>query len=450
MNQPLGLPSEVNAGTWRTWDRTHQIDEVRTVQPRSLEELVEAVVAVRESGAGLRPAGSGHSFSELAAPRDVRLDLTELTGLLEINRTTNQARFLAGTTLIRAARILEGEGLAFSNLPDILHQTVGGAVSTATHGTGTGYPSMSGQVCALTLVTASGEVLECSPAKNREVFQAARAGLGVIGVVASVTFQCEPTYRLHSAEFKEPVDQLVDAVGERMASADHFEFFWNPVTGSTHSHIMTRLHRLPDEWAKPGSKVAQTVRRMDDTVLRRGLPLGLNRLASWAPKAIPGLNRLDTLAVSSRAFTDLSYKVFSSARPVKYVQTEWAVPLEDLTEAFRDVQKTLEKRGSYLGLPVTVRCAAPEEAWLSPAQGRYTGWISVRQFWRTWTPELFDELQTVFLAHGARPHWGGRHTLEAAELAEKYKHWDDFLRIREHLDPDGVLLSEPTRRLLGV
>lgn len=450
MNQPLTLPAEVEAGTWHTWDHTHQIQDVRTVRPTTLEELAEAVHAVREAGVGLRPAGSGHSFSELAAPRDVRLDLTELTGLLEINRVTNQARFLAGTTLIRAAKVLEGEGLAFSNLPDILHQTVGGAVSTATHGTGTGYPSMSGQVCAVTLVTADGEILECSPAHNREVFQAARAGLGVIGVVAAVTFQCEPSFRLHSAEFKEPVDQLIDAIGERMASADHFEFFWNPVTGSAHTHIMTRLHRLPDEWSKPGSKVAQTVRRMDDTVLRRGLPLSLNRLASWAPKAVPGLNRLDTLAVSSRRFTDLSYKVFSSARPVKYVQTEWAVPLEQLTETFRDVQKLLEKRGSYLGLPVTVRCAAPEEAWLSPAHGRYTGWISVRQFWRTWTPELFEELQAVFMAHDARPHWAGRHTLTAEELAPTYKHWEDFLRIRQHTDPDGVFLAEPMRRLLGV
>ncbi|NHU85437.1 FAD-binding protein [Kocuria sp. JC486] len=450
MNQPHSLPSEVEAETWSTWDRVHRVDDVRTVRPRTMEELTETVVAARDAGLGLRPAGSGHSFNELASPRDVRLDLTELTGLLEVNRGTNQARFLAGTTLIRAAKILEGEGLAFSNLPDVLHQTVAGAISTATHGTGTGYASLSGQVCALTLVTADGEFLECSPAQNREVFQAARAGLGVIGVIAAVTFQCEPSFRLHSAEFKEPVDQLVDALGERTASADHFEFFWSPSNGSAHSHILTRLHRLPDEWSKPGSKVAQTVRRMDDTVLRRGLPLGLNRLAGWAPKAVPGLNRLDTLAASSRRFTDLSYKVFASARPVKFVQTEWGVPIEDLPGTFKDVRKLLERTTPHLGLPLAVRCAAPEEAWMSPAHGRYTGWISVRQFWRNWSPEVFDELQSVFMAHEARPHWGTRHTLDAQDLAPKYTHWEDFLRIREHLDPDGVFLTDPVRRLLGI
>ncbi|MDO4255432.1 MAG: D-arabinono-1,4-lactone oxidase [Kocuria sp.] len=450
MNQPLSLPTEVSASTWRTWDHTHHIEAVRTLQPTTVEELADAVTAAKELGAGLRPTGTGHSFNELAAPRDIRLDLTALTGLLHVNRITNQAQFLAGTTLSQATRILEKEGLAFSNLPDALQQTVGGAISTATHGTGTGYPSMSGQVTALTLVTAEGQIMECSAAHNREVFQAARAGLGVIGAVAAVTFQCEPSFRLHSAEFKEPVDQLVDSLGERMASADHFEFSWNPVTGSTHSRIMTRLHRLPDEWSKPGSKLAQTVRRMDDTVLRRGLPIGLNRLAGWAPRVIPGLNRLDTLTVSSRRFTDLSYKVFASTKPVKHVQAEWAVPLEDLPDTFRDVQKLLENRGSYLGLPVTVRCSAPEEAWMSPGNARYTGWISIRQFWRASTHELLDDLHDVFMNHDARPHWGSRHNLTAAELAPRYQHWEDFLRIRQHMDPDGVFLSDPVRRLLGV
>lgn len=449
-DQPLNLPAEVEAGTWRTWDHKHHKDDVRTLRPTTVEELTHCISAAGDSGLKLRPTGSGHSFNELATPHDLRLDLTGLSGMVKVNKTTHQATFLAGTTLAQATKILEAKGLAFSNLPDMLHQTVAGAVATATHGTGTGYPSLSGQVSALTLITADGDTMECSPAHNREVFQAARTGLGVIGVIAAVTFQCEPSFRLHSAEFKEPVEQLVESIGERVASADHFEFLWNPVTGSAHSRIMTRLHRLPDEWSKPGSRVAQTVRRMDDTVLRRGLPSGLNRLANLVPKVVPGLNRIDALTLSSRRFTDLSYKVFASTKPVKYVQTEWAVPLEDLGHTFKEVQNLLEKRGSYLGLPVVVRCAAPEEAWLSPAHGRYTGWISFRQFWRDSSPELFDELHAMFAARDARPHWGGRHAMTAADLAPRYTHWDDFLRIRQHTDPNGIFLSDHTRALLGV
>ena len=135
---------------------------------------------------------------------------------------------------------------------------------------------------------------------------------------------------------------------------------------------------------------------------------------------------------------------------MKFLQTEWAVPLEQLPETFREVQKVLEREQADLGLPLSVRCSAPEETWLSPAHARYTGWITVRQFWRRWRPETFEALEEVFLAHDGRPHWGGRHGLQAEQLRPMYAHWDDFLAVREQADPRGLLLNDTARGLLGL
>lgn len=450
MTEEAGLPAETRPATWSTWDRSFEADHVRTVRPASIQELSEAMAAASAQGLAVRPTGVGHSFSRLAQPQEIRLDMGGLVGLRSFDVVSGQATLLGGTPLLQAARLLDEQNLAFANLPDTLHQSIGGAISTATHGTGAGYQSLSGQTAALTLVLASGEIVECSAAQRPELFQAARAGLGVIGVIAAVTVQCEPSFRLHSAEFNESLEPLVEGLGERMAGADHFEFFWNPRSDTAHTRIMSRLHRLPAEWSAPGSRVAQGVRRTDDAVLRRAVPAALNRLASAAPRTVPQLRRLDTLQLSSRKYTDLSYKVFSSSRPVKFVQTEWAVPLEELPEAFRAVRSVLERHETDLGLPLSVRCSAPEETWLSPAHARYTGWITVRQFWRRWRPETFTALEEVFLAHGGRPHWGGRHSLQADQLAPMYPRWDDFLAAREQADPQGLLLNDAARGLLGV
>ncbi|WP_144790149.1 D-arabinono-1,4-lactone oxidase [Kocuria palustris] len=450
MTPPDGLPSQTGPTTWTTWDRSHEAEDVRTVRPQSIQEVADALEAAAAAGLRTRVTGAGHSFSRLAEPQELRLDTCGLVGLDHVDTAARRATFLGGTPLIQAARELDACGLAFSNLPDTLHQSIAGAISTATHGTGAGFQSLSGQVAGLTVVLASGEIVECSPTQRPELFQAARTGLGVVGVIAAVTVQCEDSYRLHSAEFNESLAPLIENLGERMAGADHFELFWAPGSDSAHTRIMSRLHRLPAEWSAPGSRVAQSVRRSDDAVLRRALPAALNRLAGAAPRAIPGLHRLDAMSLSSRRYTDLSYKVFASSRPVKFVQTEWAVPLEDLPDAFREVQAVLERHETDLGLPLTVRCSAPEETWLSPAHARYTGWITVRQFWRRWRPETFRELEAVFLAHGGRPHWGGRHSLQADRLRPMYERWDDFLSVREQADPHGRLLNEAARGLLGL
>lgn len=447
---PEDLPGETRTRVWATWSRTHAVTPRHVLRPSSVPELAAGVAAAARRGLDVRAVGCGCSFSALPLAPDVMVDLTGLSGLPAVDTARHRVTVLAGTTIRALNKELDTHGLAVTNLPDSDWQTVGGAVSTGTHGTGLRFGSLSQQAVALTLVTPQGELVECSAEQRPELFQAARVGLGAMGVLASVTLECEPTFRLHAAEIKEPLGPLVDTLGSRMAGADHFEFFWMPGTSTAQTRILTRLHKLPDSYTRPGSPVARTVRRLDDVLLRNTLTTGLNQLAVALPRSTPGLNRFDALTNSPRRYSDLSFRVFTVPRQVRFVSAEYALPVTELVAAFRELRTLIERRGDAYSLPVDVRCSAAEDAWLSPAHGRETGWIALRQYWRRYDPAVFAAAEEIFVAHGGRPHWGTVHTQDAEHLHSVYPRFQDFLDARAEVDPDGVFLNTHVRRLLGL
>ena len=196
---PDALPGETGTREWATWGRTYSVTPRHVLRPTSVPELAEGVTAAVRRGLGVRAVGSGCSFSALPLAPDVMVDLSGLSGLPAVDRENQRVTVLAGTTIRDLNQELDAHGLAVTNLPDSDWQTVAGAVSTGTHGTGLAFGSLSQQVVALSLVTADGELVECSAEQRPELFQAARVGLGAMGVLASVTLVCEPTFRLHAA-----------------------------------------------------------------------------------------------------------------------------------------------------------------------------------------------------------------------------------------------------------
>ena len=223
-----------------------------------------------------------------------------------------------------------------------------------------------------------------------------------------------------------------------------------PGTATAHTRILSRLHRLPDEYTRPASPISRALRRADDAVLRTSLTAGLGRVGNLLPRAVNGLNRIESLAESSRRYTDVSYRVFTVARPVRYVSAEYGLPLENTVPAFRELRTLVEAHGYDLSFPLTVRCSPPDPALLSPAAGRYTGWINLRQYGKRPRQSFLTAAEQILVDHGGRPHWGTLHTRTAADLAPCYPHWEDFRAARSELDPEGLLLNEHTRALLGV
>ena len=177
---------------WQNWARTERVTPRQVRTPRTTSELSTIVTEAARDGLRVRAIGSGHSFTGVAVAPDVQVRPDAMDGLIAVDRATGLVTVQAGIPLHRLNPLLAEHGLAMEVLGDIDRQTIAGAISTGTHGSGERFGSISTQVRALELVTADGSVLTCSATENPELFTAARVSLGTLGIIATVTLQCVP------------------------------------------------------------------------------------------------------------------------------------------------------------------------------------------------------------------------------------------------------------------
>src|SRR5262245_61326354 len=228
--------------TWRNWAGTESAVATEVVRPRDVTEISKAVTRAAESGQTIRARGSGHSFTAVGAAHGVAMDLSGWTGITAADVTTGLVTVRSGTTIRALNAELDRLGLAMTNLGDIDAQTISGAISTGTHGTGAAYGGIATQVEALELVLADGSVAGCSATERPDLFAAARIGLGALGVISTVTLRTEPSFVLSAEERPEPLEQVLDTLDSDIAENDHFEFYWFPYGAKA---LTKRNNRLP-------------------------------------------------------------------------------------------------------------------------------------------------------------------------------------------------------------
>src|SRR5690606_4395730 len=226
---------------WRNWGRAETVQPAFVARPTSVDEVVAAILRARELGLPVKAIGASHSFTAIAAAPGVQLDLGGLDGLLDVDAERHRVTIGAGTNLYQLPALLAPHGLAMENLGDIDAQTIAGATSTGTHGTGGTFRGLAAQLVAATLVTADGAVLRVSETDNPDLWPAVRRGLGALGILVGVTVQCVPAFVLQAVERPEPLDGVLDTFGARVDGADHFEFYWFPHTETVLTKTNTRL-----------------------------------------------------------------------------------------------------------------------------------------------------------------------------------------------------------------
>jgi len=330
------------------------------------------------------------------------------------------------------------------NLGDIDRQTIAGAISTGTHGTGPRFGGISTQVVGATLVTPSGDLLVVDETQNAELLPAVALGLGALGILVDVTLQCVPAFVLHAVEHPEPLAQVLAALDERSGTVDHFEFYWFPHT----DRAMTKSNtRLPGD--APRHPLSPIERWVDDTLVGSALHQVAMDAGRLIPPLVPAVNRTAVKVWGDREFTDASHRVFATKRTVRFREMEYAVPVQNVAAAFDAMRTLIDDRGWRISFPVEVRFAAGDDLWLSTAHGRLSGYIAVHRYWREDPTEYFSAVEEVMLRHGGRPHWGKMHTLDARALRERYPRFDDFLAVRDRLDPERVFANSYLTRVLG-
>ncbi|MEU6049760.1 D-arabinono-1,4-lactone oxidase [Streptomyces xanthochromogenes] len=434
--------SGANGNTWRNWAGNVTARPTREVSPASAAELAEAVRRAAEQGLTVKAVGTGHSFTATAATDGVLIRPDLLTGIREIDRAAMTVTVEAGTPLKRLNAVLAREGLSLTNMGDIMEQTVAGATSTGTHGTGRDSASIAAQITALELVTADGSLLTCSEKENPEVFAAARIGLGALGIVTAITFAVEPVFLLTAREEPMTFDQVTADFEELYTENEHFEFYWFPHTGNCNTK---RNNRSAGPAAPPG-KVRGWI---DDEFMSNGLFQVVCSLGRAVPATIPAVAKVSSRALSARTYTDIPYKVFTSPRRVRFVEMEYALPREAAVGALREVKALVERSPLRVSFPVEVRTAPADDIALSTASGRETAYIAVHMYRGTPYQAYFTAVERIMTAHAGRPHWGKIHTRDAAYFAEVYPRFTEFTALRDRLDPDRRFANAYLRRVLG-
>jgi FAD-linked oxidoreductase len=427
---------------WTNWAREQVCVPLEVAHPDSEAELVAAVVGAGERGLTIRAAGAGHSFTDCACTDGVMIDTSKLNRILDIDRERGRVTVQAGIRLYELGRPLAEAGLALENQGDIDRQSISGAISTATHGTGAGLRNLSAQIVGLRLVTAGGEVVEVGPESDPEAYLAARVSIGALGVISSVTVQCAPLYTLHRHDAPLPLADTLDRLDEHVDSNHHFEFFVFPYTDIA---LVRRMRRSDQEPEPPG----RIKRAVEEQLLENAALSAACRTGRRFPRLAPRLNRTIASAVSESHVEDRPYNVYASRRAVHFTEMEYAIPRADARPAVKAVLELVPRRRLPILFPIEVRFSAPDEAFLSTAHGRETCYIAVHQYSGMEFETYFRAVEEIMDSYAGRPHWGKRHYQRAATLRERYPDWDRFQSIRSRLDPQGVFGNDYTRRVLG-
>ncbi|HVV75417.1 MAG TPA: D-arabinono-1,4-lactone oxidase [Mycobacteriales bacterium] len=429
---------------WHNWGRNQSSYPREVAIPATVDAVALLVERAAEDGRTVKAVGAGHSFTATAVAEDIQLRLDNLAGILSADAESGLVTVGAGTPLHRLNAELETRGLSMTNLGDIDAQTVAGAISTGTHGTGAKLGGLATQVRGLQLVLADGSTVEVAETSDPELFQAARVGIGAFGIVTAVTLQCEPLFRLTAVEQPMPLQQVLEDFDSLADGNEHFEFYWFPHTDVA----LTKRNNRPEP-GEPGKQLPRWREWLDDELLSNGVFEAVQRIAYRRPTAIPGFNRLSARALSARTFTDVSHRVFVSPRRVRFREMEYAVPRERLVDVFRSVRSWIESSGEVISFPVEVRVAAADDIWLSTASGRASGYLAVHQWHRVDYEPYFRAVESIAAEVGGRPHWGKLHWLDAATLRERYPHFDDAMKVRDRVDPNRVFSNVYTNQVFG-
>ena len=427
--------------TWRNWTGDQRCTPAEVVRPRDRDELLAAIAAAADAGHTVSVAGAGHSFTGAAMTDGTMIDVGALNEVIDADPSSGLVRVGAGTVLADLNRELDRLGLAMENLGDIDRQTIAGAISTGTHGTGAKLRNISAQVEAVEIVAGDGALRELD-ASEPELLLAARVGIGALGAISAVTLRCVPAFTLLRVDTPEPREEVLDGFEERAEANDHFELFTFPYADSALVLERNRVEGPP----RPRGRLAGY---LNDIVLENWALEALSAAGRLAPRAIPRLSRLAAALASGGKTTDRSDRVFASERRVRFTEMEYGVPREHGPAAARRVIEWVRANRYPVFFPIEMRVAAGDDALLSPSHGRDTAYIAVHQYrGMEWRP-YFEAVEEIMREYGGRPHWGKRHFQTAETLAPLYPAWSRFLAAREKLDPARLFANEYAARVLG-
>lgn len=427
---------------WHNWSSSVKSTPKVVVKPASLEELAKLVGTYAREGRRVRVVGAGHSFTPLVHTNDVLMSLDNMQGIESIDAEKNYVTIWGGSRLHKLGDDLLARGLAQENLGDIDVQSIAGAISTGTHGTGIRFGTIPTQVVGLTLVTGNGEILECSGERNPEIFKAAQTSFGALGIIAKVTLRAVPAKRLHYKGYRERLSSVLTNLERYKQENSHFEFFWFPNTDWVQAKFI-------NETDEPASKT-NLLGTLNKIVLENWVYWVISEACRLVPKFSATASKISAAGVASIDEINYSHRLFATPRMVKFQEMEYNLPAEHLPTVLQQVRESITEHRINVHFPVECRFVKGDDIWLSPAYQRDSAYIAIHMYKGMPYTTYFRHAEAIYQNYQGRPHWGKMHTLDHRKFSQLYPRWQDFLRIRQQLDPQSTFLNDYLREMLGI
>jgi FAD-linked oxidoreductase len=427
----------------KNWAENVQWNPSAVAFPHSENEIQQLVLKAIRFNQKIRVIGSGHSFTSLCSTDEILVTLDNFQGLISIDREKNQATVKAGTKLSLLGELLFKEGLAMKNMGDINVQSIAGAISTGTHGTGINLKSISNQVIGLKFVNGKGEIIECSTIKNTELFKAAQVSLGCLGIITEVTLQCVPTYKLKLQNKKEKLSDVLATLNERNSQNRNFEFYWIPYTNTA----WTKTSNIV-EGSEPDK--VNFFNYWTEYVLENYVFKLMCEFAKVFPSQNKTVANVTAASISNVKKVYHSHKVYATQRMVKFHEMEYNIPAETYQDVFKDVQKIVNSKKFNIHFPIENRWVKGDDVFMSPAYGRDSAYIACHVYNKKDSNAYFTALEEVFKAYDGRPHWGKMNTFTTDDIARMYPKFTDFMTFRKEHDSENIFVNPYLQKLLGI
>jgi L-gulonolactone oxidase len=427
--------------TWKNWAGNESANPIKVHRPQCESDIVAVVGYATALKQRVKVVGSGHSFTAIAVAPDHLVEMTRYNKVVGLDADRMEVTVESGLVISDLNEYLDRAGFAMPNLGDVTYQTISGALSTSTHGTGSLRTGLAAQVMAFRLVVASGEVLQCSANENAEVFHSGRVGLGALGILSTITLRIVPAFRLHAIEEPMRVDALLAKLDELVTGNDFFEFYWIPHTG----WALTKRNNVTELPADPPARFKTWYNKMFMENYAFG---ALCYIGRFAPRFIPRLSK--ALPSTGRTeYVNASHRIFASKRLVRFYEMEYSICRDAVAEALNRVRRMIDDCGFLLNFPVEVRFTAGDDIPLSTGTGRNNAYIAVHVFKGMKYEPYFREVEAIMSDYEGRPHWGKIHFKTADSLEPLYPEWKRYIEVRNRLDPEGVFTNDYLRRVLG-
>lgn len=411
--------------------------------PSTEEEIQQLVLKAINDQKKIRVIGSGHSFTALCSTNEVLVSLDNYQGKIHIDKEKNIATVKAGTKLSLLGELLFEEGLAMENLGDINVQSIAGAISTGTHGTGVQLKSISNQVIGLKFINGKGEIITCSATQNTELYKAAQVSLGCLGIITEVTLQCVPTYKLKLQNKKENLDDVLATLDERNSQNRNFEFYWIPYTNTA----WTKTSNIVED-SEPDK--VNFFNYWTEFVLENYVFKVFCEYARLFPSQNKTVANITAASITNVKKVYHSHKVYATQRLVKFHEMEYNIPVETYKDVFKDVKKIVNSRKFNIHFPIENRWVKGDDVFMSPAYGRDSAYIACHVYNKKESASYFKALEEVFRAYDGRPHWGKMNTISPQDVQTMYPKFDAFLMLRKEHDPENIFVNTYLKTLFDL